>query len=208
MFMKLLSKAVVTSRVRAGFALLTLFAAVAPGIFATDKLAKPQEVPATVVGHLPLPAAPGNQMFLQKKGNKQYLYIQQASKQGYMIVDVTKANDPIVLERTAPANQPTKGNLEMVGPDVALAESPEKNPGTVSSVARPAESIKVLDMSDPAKPKTLQTFDGVTSILPDNGRIYLTNDEGLWVLRFSQYQKRQLPPCDSNSVFSPIVDCQ
>jgi len=208
MFMKLLSKAVAKSHARAGFALLTLFAALAPSAFATDKPAKPQEVPATVVGHLPLPSSPGNQMFLQKKGGKQYLYIQQASRQGYMIVDVTKANEPILLDRTAPANQATKGNLEMVGPDVALAESPGKSPGTVSSVARPAESVKVLDMSDPAKPKTLQTFEGVTSILPDNGRIYLSNDEGLWILRFSQYQKRQLPPCDSNSVFSPIVDCQ
>lgn len=200
--------AIAASHAHAGLALLTLFAALAPSTFAADKPAKAQEVPATVAAHLPLPSAAGNQMMLQKKGNKQYLYIQQASKQGYMIVDVTKANDPIVLDRTAPANQATKGNLEMVGPDVALAESPEKNPGTVSSVARPAESVKVLDMSDPAKPKTIQTFDAVTSILPDNGRIYLTNNEGLWILRFSQYQKRQLPPCDSNSVFSPIVDCQ
>jgi len=206
--MKLISKVTTGSHARLGLALLTLFAAIAPSAFATDKPSKPQDVPATVVAHLSLPAAPGNQMLLQRKGSKQYLYIQQASKQGYMIVDVTKANEPSVLKRTAPANQATAGNLEIVGPDVAIAEAPEKNSATVNSVARPAESVRVLDMSDPANPKTLQTFDGVTSILPDSGRIYLTNNDGLWILRFSQYQKRQLPPCDSNSVFSPIVDCQ
>jgi hypothetical protein len=194
--------------VRIGLALLTLFAAIAPTTFATDKPAMTQSLPATVVAHLALPSAPGNQMLLQRKGNKQYLYIQQASRQGYMIIDVTKATRPNVLKRTAPANQATAGNLEIVGPDVAIAEAPEKTSATGNSAARPAESVKVLDMSDPANPKTLQTFDGVTSILPDSGRIYLTNNDGLWILKYSQYQKRQLPPCDSESVFSPIVDCQ
>lgn len=180
---------------------------IAPCVLAKDKTAKPQEVPATVVGHLVLPSDPGSQMQLQRKGRKQYLYIQQASKQGYMIVDVTKANEPSVLNGRAPAKT-TSGNLEMVGPDVAIAASPEKKSDTVSSVPRPAQSVKVLDMSNPASPKTLQTFDGVTSILSDSGRIYLTNNEGLWILRFSQYPKRQLQPCDSESVFSEIADCQ
>src|SRR5208282_3529210 len=102
-FMKLISKVTTGSHARLGLALLTLFAAIAPSAFATDKPSKPQDVPATVVAHLSLPAAPGNQMLLQRKGSKQYLYIQQASKQGYMIVDVTKANEPSVLKRTAPA---------------------------------------------------------------------------------------------------------
>ena len=194
------------TKILAGAALSVLM--IAPGAFAKDQNAKAQEVPATVVGHLALPSDPGSQMLLKRKGSKQYLYIQQASKQGYMIVDVTKANEPAMLSNTASASKTTTGNLEMVGPDVAITETPEKNPGIVNSVAKPAQSVKVLDMSDPANPKTLQKFDGVTSILPDSGRIYLTNNEGLWILRFSQYQKRQLPPCDSESVFSPIVDCQ
>ena len=46
----------------------------------------------------------------------------------------------------------------------------------------------MLDLSDPHNPKTLQEFEGVTSVLPDGGHglIYLTNNEGLWVLRYSQ----------------------
>jgi hypothetical protein len=74
-----------------------------------------------------------------------------------------------------------------------------------------------LDLSDPKNPKTLQTFDGVTKVLAEDDRnlIYITNGEGLWILRHNsnnqnnqESRKRSLPPCDSESVFSPIVDCQ
>jgi len=193
----------------ASLALLVWIAMMALPAFAKEKEAKPANVPATVVAHTALPSDPGNQMTLKKKGRKQYLYIQQASKQGFMIVDVSKPNDPSVLKETASAAQATAGNLEMVGPDVALSESSGKSaPDNVRSVSRPAETVKVLDMSDPANPKTIQTFNGVTGILTDTGHIYLTNNEGLWVLKYNQYEKRQLPPCDSESVFSPVVDCQ
>ena len=194
----------------AALALLAWFGAMSLPAMAKEKEPKPANVPATVVAHATLPTDPGNQMTLKRKGRKQYLYIQQASKQGFMIVDVSKANDPSVLKETASAAQATAGSLEMVGPDVALSESSGsgKSADSVRSVTRPAETVKVLDMSDPANPKTLQTFNGVTGILTDSGHIYLTNNEGLWILKYSQYEKRQLPPCDSESVFSPIVDCQ
>lgn len=190
-------------------ALLAWLATMALPAVAKEKEAKPANVPATVIAHTALPTDPGNQMTLKKKGRKQYLYIQQASRQGFMIVDVSKPNDPSVLKETASAAQATAGSLEMVGPDVALSESSGKSsPDNVRSVNRPAETVKVLDMSDPSNPKTIQTFNGVTSILTDTGHIYLTNNEGLWVLKYNQYEKRQLPPCDSESVFSPITDCQ
>jgi hypothetical protein len=69
--------------------------------------------------------------------------------------------------------------------------------------------VRVLDMSDPANPRTLQTFDGVTSVLADDSRslIYIANGDGLWVLRHRQVRP-PLPQCDSESVFSPIADCQ
>jgi hypothetical protein len=71
------------------------------------------------------------------------------------------------------------------------------------------ESVRVLDISDPANPRTLQTFEGVTSILAEDSRslIYIANGEGLWILRHMQ-ARPPLPKCDSESVFSPIADCQ
>jgi len=175
---------------------------------------KPTDVPATIIAHLPLPQATGSQMLLQKEGSKQYLYVQQAAKQGFMIVDVSKPEQPTLLKRTAESTQATAGNLEMVSPDVALAEAPEKTPATLASSNHPTETVRVLDLSDPSNPKTLETFTKVTSLLPDSrhGLIYLTNNEGLWVLRYNRpaplEPARKKPACDSNAeIMAMPPDC-
>ena len=91
--------------------------------------------------------------------------------------------------------------------------SPAKPQAGSGTAAPRTESIRVLDLSDPKNPRTLQTFDGVTNVLAEDARnlIYITNSEGLWILQHNpnrESRKRSLPPCDSESVFSPIVDCQ
>src|ERR1700685_2027481 len=98
-------------------------------------------VPATVIAHLPLPLPTGNQMLLQKENSKQYLYVQQAAKQGFMIVDVTKPEKPTLLKRTAESNQATQGNLQIVSPDVAIAVAPEKTPATVTRHNHPPQTV-------------------------------------------------------------------
>jgi hypothetical protein len=197
------------AHVRILFALLSAVAALRSEAVAGPKPDKPQDVAATVIAHVPLPSAAGNQMLFQRKGSKQYLYVQKASKEGFIIVDVTKPNRPNILRTTASVTEATAGSLEMVGPDVALAESPEKRPTAMKSVPLPAQSVRVLDMSNPADPRTLQTFEGVTSFLTDNSRnlIYIANGDGLWILRHTQ-SRAPRPKCDSESVFSPIADCQ
>src|SRR6202451_2820797 len=175
---------------------------------------KPTDVPATVIAHLPLPLATGSQMLLQKENGKQYLYVQQAAKQGFMIVDVTKPEQPNLLKRTAQSDQATAGNLEIVSPDVAIAQAPEKTPTTLTNSNHPTETVRVLDLTDPRNPKTLETFDKVTSLLPDSrhGLIYLTNNEGLWILRYNRpaplEPAKKKPPCDSNSeIMAMPPDC-
>lgn len=175
---------------------------------------KPTDVPATVIAHLPLPQATGSQMLLQAENAKRYLYVQQSAKQGFMIVDVSKPEEPILLKRTAESNQATAGNLQIVSPDVAIAEAPEKTPATLSSSNHTTETVRVLDLSDPRNPKTLETFDKVTSLLPDSrhGLIYLTNNEGLWILRYNRpallEPAKKKPPCDSNSeIMAMPPDC-
>jgi len=175
---------------------------------------KPTDVPATVIAHLPLPQATGNQMLLQRENTKLYLYVQQAGKQGFMVVDVSRPEKPSLLKRTAESNQSTSGNLQMVSPDVAIAEAPEKTPTTLTSSNRPTETVRVLDLSDPRNPKTLETFNKVTSILPDGGHslIYLTNNEGLWILRYNRPSllepAKKKPPCDSSSeIMAMPPDC-
>jgi hypothetical protein len=175
---------------------------------------KPTDVPATVIAHLPLPQAAGSQMLLQRENGKHYLYVQQAGKQGFMVVDVSNPEKPSLLKRTAESNQSTSGNLAMVSPDVAIAEAPEKTPTTLSSSNHPTETVRVLDLSDPRNPKTLETFNKVTSILPDGGHslIFLTNNEGLWILRYNHPSllepAKKKPPCDSESeIMAMPPDC-
>ncbi len=196
-----------------GFSLVLLSALLAG---ATEQpTAKPTDVPATVIAHLPLPQATGSQMLLQKEKNKQYLYVQQAAKQGFMIVDVSKPEAPALLKRTAEANQATSGNLEIVSPDVAIAEAPEKTSTTLTSSNHPTETVRVLDLSDPVNPKTLETFNKVTGLLPDGGHglIYLTNNDGLWILRYNHPSRfepaKKKPPCNSESEIQAMPpDCE
>jgi hypothetical protein len=181
---------------------------------ASETTSKPTDLPATVIAHLPLPQATGSQMLLQKDNGRQYLYVQQAGKQGFMIVDVTKPDHPSLLKRTAESNQSTSGNLQMISPDVAIAEAPERTPSTLISSNRPTETVRVLDLSDPRNPKTLDTFNKVTSLLPDGGHslIYLTNNDGLWILRYNRpallEPAKKKPLCDSESeIMAMPPDC-
>src|SRR5271156_4587027 len=183
---------------------------------ATEEQApKPTDVPATVIAHLSLPQATGSQMLLQREDSKQYLYVQQAAKQGFMVVDVSSPDRPSLLKRTAESNQSTSGNLQMVSPDVAIAEAPERTPATLTSNNHPTETVRVLDLTDPRNPKTLETFNKVTSILSDgrHGLIYLTNDEGLWILRYNRpallEPAKKKPPCDSEApIMAMPPDCE
>lgn len=195
-------------------AFLFVLFAIAGTAAAKDEPLKPTDVPATVIAHLPLPQATGNQMLLQKENGRNYLYVQQASKQGFMVVDVTKPEKPNLLKRTAETSQATAGNLEMVSPNIAIAEAPEKKPSTLTSSSHPSETVRILDLSDPHNPKTLQEFAGVTSLLPDGGHalIYLTNPDGLWILRYNRpgllEPAKKKPPCDSNAeIMAMPPDC-
>jgi hypothetical protein len=172
---------------------------------AKNEPSKPTEVPARVIAHLPLPQSTGSEMLLQKENGKNYLYVQQATKQGFMIVDVTKPENPSLLRRTAESNPATAGNLQMVSPDVAIVAAPEKKSTALTSSNHPTQTVRIVDLSDPRNPKTLQEFSGVTSLLPDGGHglIYLTNNQGLWILRYNRppllEPAKNKPPCDSNA---------
>jgi hypothetical protein len=176
---------------------------------------KPTEVPAKVIAHLPLKEAPGSQMLLQSKGDHQYLYVQKASKDGFMVVDVTKPSVPGIVKTAASSGDATAGKLEMVSPDVAIAQVPDKNAkGVIRSSDNPTETVKILDLSDPTHPKVIQTFTGVTSTMQDPGRglIYLANNDGLWILRHSRpglTPSKKKRACGSeDAIASMPPDCQ
>lgn len=189
----------------------------APRLNGTDKAAAKQtDVPASIVGHLALPQATGSEMMLQKDHGKDYLYVQQASKPGYMVVDVTHPNSPSLVQRAPGSNQSTEGDLKMVSPNVAIAEAPEKTPETLTSNKHATETVRVLDLSDPQAPKTLETFNKVTSTLADgrHGLLYVANNDGLWILQYNHptwsiEPAKSKPSCGSEaSIQAMPPECQ
>ena len=203
--MRTISKAVVGTRPILLLGAVTVILALATGALA-KKPNKPAQ-PASVIAHVPLEGAVASQMYLQAQGDKRYLYIDQGTNQGYTVVDITKATQPNILKHV------TSGKVQVMGSDIALAEAPEQSK-TVARSHAPTESVSVLDTSDPANPKTIQTFQGVTSVLQDGvrGLIFLTNNDGLWILQQAEARlrpARKKPPCGSESAIQAMPpDCE
>ena len=164
---------------------------------------------AKVIAHLALSGASPRQMFLQQAGRRQYLFLQQPSQQGFTVVDVTKPRKPKMVSYVP------QENLTMVRSGLAIAETTDHSVAvgaahTAGSAegARgggASESVRVLDVSDPAHPRTVQTFSGVTSVLPDDARglIYVANGQGIWILSHQQVLRRH--ECSSSDAISSAI---
>jgi len=164
-----------------------------------------------VIAHLSLSGESPQRIWLQQDGGKQYLYLQQPSEQGFTIIDVTKPTKP------RPVSHVSQGSLTTVGSGLAIVEQPDPRTTAASHIEGSPEGtrgggavsrlVRILDVSDPAHPRTVQSFSGVTSILPDDARgmIYVANSEGIWILSHQQVLRRH--PCSSSDAISPIPNC-
>src|ERR1700746_3888158 len=185
--MKAIVKTVARNHRGTPLAFVAFVAALAPGADAKHRPATPPEQPATVVAHIRLASSPTNQMNLQENGGKQYLYIGANSNEGFTVVDVTNPDKPNVIKRVAWPNEASSGRLQMVIGGLAPAEVPDSD--SVAADPPPStRTVKVLDLSDPANPRAVLSFSGVTSTLDDEARslLYITNSEGIWILRNNQ----------------------
>jgi hypothetical protein len=207
--MKVVTKSVVQKQVTAVAALLAFFVAISPGANAKHRAVKSAPQQASVVAHLPLPGASVSQLALQQHGSKQYLYVEQSSRDGFAIVDVTKPDQPNVIRSEMWPNEASTGRLQMVGGRLALAEAPDT--ATAEGIS-PTETLKVLDLSDPANPRAILTFSGVTSTLADDARnlVYITNSEGLWILKHQPEQatSSETRACLSEDASNDVASCQ
>ena len=210
---------------------LLLAAAAVPGSGAGTTAPKTLELPATVIAHFDLSTPAGNHMVLQRQGTKRYLFIDQSSKPGYFVFDVTQPEFAALVSRPEPSssdsdetttakNEPATAKVETASQDANVPVAPDADSKTsIRNNPDPADTVKLMDLSDPDHPSTLQTIKNVTSFLADPGRsvIFVTNDEGLWVLKFHREQVKVVnkkPPCDLKPDRSPIAqasaaaDCQ
>ena len=195
----------VTCIVLAAGALLSI-----PGAVASDSGSYPSYLPAKVIAHLPLSGG-ARQMFSQQEGNRQFLYVQQSPQQGVAVIDITKPERPKVV------NQVSLENLAMVSFGLAIFETP-KNSATGGASFGDGnaegprgrgvlESVRVLDVSDPAGPRTVRNFDGVTSILQDSARnlLYVANADGIWIVSHQQVVRGH--ECSSSDALSDLPNC-
>ena len=160
-----------------------------------------------IVGHVVLSGKPTRQMFLQQEGRRAYLYVRQASQQGYTVFDVTKPERPKLV------NHLSQRNLTILDSGLAISETPDtaspsgsvRDGGSSQGGSRTPESVRVLDVSNPAHPRTVQTFEGVTSIVSDDGRslIYVANGDGIWILSHREVLRRHL--CSSSDAISSAI---
>jgi hypothetical protein len=205
--MRAIHTAIARQNISYALVLLGFCAATVPGANANNGPVKPAVQPAAVIAHMALPGASVSQLVLQEHDGKQYLYVEQASKQGFAIVDVTKPSQPNIIKREAWPNKASAGKLQMVGGQLALAEAAD----TATAESR-AETLTVLDLSDPANPRTILTFTGVTSTLADDARnlVYITNSDGLWILKHQPEQAKpsEIRGCRSEDATNELASCQ
>jgi hypothetical protein len=192
------------------FALLASAFMVATYVVAQPATAQTSTEKIKVVGHIDLKGIHAKQIYLRNRDDRNYLFIQRPHKHAFAIVDVTNPAKPLIIDRAA--LQTSAGGtvaLPAQGSVLAIAVAPE-HPSASSEpdVPLPTESIRLVDMSDPAHPQTLKTFDGVTAMVSDDGRklVYIVNGEGLWII--SHHQARSLPLCTSSSEEAPEPSCQ
>jgi hypothetical protein len=182
-----------------------MFATMAADASALDS--SPSYLQPKVIAHLPLSGG-ARQMFFQQDGTREYLYVQQPRQHGFTVIDVTRADQPMVI------NQMSRGTLTLVGSGLAITETranasaltAPSAAATRADSAGPA-SVRVLDVSDPAHLRTVRVFDGVTSILQDPARnlVYLSDGSGVWIVSHPQVFHRH--ECGSSDALSAMPNC-
>jgi hypothetical protein len=175
---------------RAAVVFLAIGIAAAPSIFAKPKAKKAVVSNLGVIAHLQLDGGTATRMLLVQKDGKEYLYVGLSSSSGVCIFDVTKPADPRKVEKFAGAGG-AQADFQLVGDTLAVTSRAGEAAAISSNV--PPRSVTILNMSDPANPRQIQTFADVTSVVADDARglIYLSNGEGRWVVQAKQPAKAE-----------------
>jgi hypothetical protein len=134
-----------------------------------------------VIAQLPVTDGPAVQLVTAVHWRRHYLYLEHGSRGALTVVDVTDPQAPkSISEFILPPQDSSVYLYEMVGTAALMTTShpaPRQSP----------ETVLLVSFADRAHPKVVRQFSGVTCRLKDSARglIYLTNGEGLWVLRES-----------------------
>ncbi len=132
-----------------------------------------------VIAHIPITGGPVAQMSTGVDWRRHYLYVEHGPQGEIMIVDVSDPKQPKTAGVYIPASQNGSAHLyTIVGTSALLTNS-------IHPSSHAASTITLMSFANPAQPKIVRQFTGVTSILKDPGRalIYIANVDGVWILR-------------------------
>lgn len=133
----------------------------------------------TIESHIPVADGPVIRFVITERNARSYVYAERGAGKGTTLIDLTQPEHPRVLGEVSGA---VIGNLVTIAGTTALASS-ALLPATPKASPVP-QTIQILDLSNPERPKVTRRFESVTAIgkLPSRGLIVLANGEGIWVL--------------------------
>jgi uncharacterized secreted protein with C-terminal beta-propeller domain len=133
----------------------------------------PKQDEIEIQSHVAVVAGPITRFIATRHYDRTYVYAVRAAGKPVTLLDLTDAKHPRVLLETS---LPTPAsNLLAVAGTAALTGD--------ASVAT-AQTMTLMDFSDPAQPKVTKQFAGVTAFESFTGGLtLLANSEGIWVLK-------------------------
>lgn len=132
-----------------------------------------------VVGHIPLTDGPIARFLTTQHYSSYYLYAEHDAGKGVTLIDVTNAGQPAVLA-VVPSNNGTTSLAAVAGTAALVTSGP-----AAAEPAVAAQTIRIMDFSDPRNPKIARELTGVTAMSKDDrrGLIFVANADGIWILR-------------------------
>ena len=151
-----------------------------------------------VLANLPLERMHVNEMFLQQRGNRTFLYLHRPRKDVFALVDVTRPDKPALVSRDV---------LEGASPGPAAGSAfaiTVKSEQADPAAKLPSDTVNFVDLSNPKNVKTIKSFEGVTAMYSDDARklVYLVNGEGLWIVSHSMSGGMRLCPAENCPVLA------
>jgi hypothetical protein len=159
--------------------------AIGPLLLAKDSAKTSGTDRIDVIAHIAISGGPVVQVTAGDHWQHSYLYVDHGSSGTIDIFDVTDPAAPKAAG-TLNLNEPTNETVSaVVGKAMLVTSAP--------SLPVP-QTVTILSFADPEHPRVAQQFSGVTAILKDMpaNLIYLTNPDGLWVLRLDPAKDVQL----------------
>ena len=155
---------------QAAIAIVAIGIAATPAVHAKPNSKRTAGNPANVVAHVELSGGPVTRMLLVKKDSKEYLLLGLDSSSQVAILDVSEPGQPRTVDTAAGAAGAPATELKVVADTLTLFGTSDAETAASSG------------------PKEIRSLSVVTAFIEDkaHGLIYVTNGDGLWIVRTKQ----------------------